>query len=919
MKQGDLGKALKAIQSGLDDLNKKGQISNYTRNNFLADSLKNAIKLTLKKKEIYELDLKEQTLAKYFKKVARDISIEYEKKKKDKRKQSQLTKKISEYKKLEEKATKKGNKKLVKELKKRRTQLQTTKKLFEAKKKIEKETNKAMSKMAGKMSGGGHPLATVVIIAGKALIGAAKNILKPLTDIANKIIKLGVGIILKMSIGAYRYFTKLQSLSGKISANSGLIASESERMLSNLPKTMLGISMVGGTIEDVEKVFEKFSNTTNLNRVFSDKQYRDIIELGLGTALGSEGAAEFIGNFSNLGYSIDKTLEFTKYVRGKAMAINLNQSKVLNSINKTTVALTGFGIRSGLEGLTNLVLKAEKLRLNVSESVKNFTDAFANPEKAVELAGKMKLLGGKYAYYFGDPFVLLSKSILEPEQLTADLLESLKDKAFKGKNGFEISPQDRQIIKLVANEFGNDSEELFNVAIEQAKDLDKLKVMNERGIFELNLGSDRTELLKNLMTLNEDGSYSIRLSNGVVTRLSEIPSNNTILKTINQERKNDESAIMRKNLAERMGLVIDRFMIGFSQVFVELNKQFTNNNTMNNIDSVASSISEGLIGFINGEFINSLKSTLKSISEVVTGYLNELISIWTSEDPNQGFLAILKDSLDTTGGYLMKYMVRPMEYYSGKVVYSLGEAIHNNLPAISGRSTMAAGLRMQGDGLSGSFDSFGKSKLDELNKNIDFYNKEYAGADFENKLAKMGINATKGMFRHEKIKKQILKKIAGKGLAKFGLKQIAKKIPIIGFFVSAWDAIGYAMEGNYAQAGIAMASGVASTVPGVGTAISIGLDATNLAIDAMSDNTVENVQDAYVTPSGDIYKGTKGSVMDYLSLLLDNNSNPKEFNLVLEGNITNTYNNLVLDDKTVNESVALSSKLILKQMINNLG
>ena len=75
----------------------------------------------------------------------------------------------------------------------------------------------------------------------------------------------------------------------------------------------------------------------------------------------------------------------------------------------------------------------------------------------------------------------MAKSILEPEQLTADLIESLKGKAFKGKNGFDIAPEDREIIRNMASILGHDSEELFNVAIEQGKDLDKINV-NETNI-----------------------------------------------------------------------------------------------------------------------------------------------------------------------------------------------------------------------------------------------------------------------------------------------------------------------------------------------------------------------------------------------------------------------------------------------------
>ena len=88
------------------------------------------------------------------------------------------------------------------------------------------------------------------------------------------------------------------------------------------------------------------------------------------------------------------------------------------------------------------------------------------------------------------------------------------------------------------------------------------------------------------LAMNEDGSYSIRLSNGVIKTLAEIPSNTEIYEIINQERKNEKSALLRKSLAERIGIAIDRFNVAFSQVFIELDNLLNNSNTMNNLDEL---------------------------------------------------------------------------------------------------------------------------------------------------------------------------------------------------------------------------------------------------------------------------------------------------------------------------------------------
>ena len=83
-----------------------------------------------------------------------------------------------------------------------------------------------------------------------------------------------------------------------------------------------------------------------------------------------------------------------------------------------------------------------------------------------------------------------------------------------------------------------------------------------------------------------------------------------------------------------------------------------------------------------------------------------------------------------------------------------------------------------------------------------------------------------------------LLKVGGKGLAKIAGKAVGKsllkKIPVIGALVGGALAIGRLMKGDIVGAGMEAASGLASTVPGVGTAASVGIDVALAAKDAMS-------------------------------------------------------------------------------------
>ena len=120
------------------------------------------------------------------------------------------------------------------------------------------------------------------------------------------------------------------------------------------------------------------------------------------------------------------------------------------------------------------------------------------------------------------------------------------------------------------------------------------------------------------------------------------------------------------------------------------------------------------------------------------------------------------------------------------------------------------------------------------------------------KSARRGLIAvagkkTAGKILKKKVGKEVGEKIAkegaekiGKNIAKTGVKKaakkgvgkaLAKKIPLLGLGLGAVFAAQRAMAGDFAGAAMELASGAASTVPGLGTAASVAIDAALIAKD----------------------------------------------------------------------------------------
>ena len=131
-----------------------------------------------------------------------------------------------------------------------------------------------------------------------------------------------------------------------------------------------------------------------------------------------------VAEFDNVGYSLGTTLKVAQKGRNEAARFNINQTKLLQTTTEVIKGLTGSGFGRSVEGLTKLAAKAESLRFNLAESIKSFKDAFFSPEKAVEAAAKIQVLGGEFAQMFGDPFQLMYDSMNNADGMAEKLINS---------------------------------------------------------------------------------------------------------------------------------------------------------------------------------------------------------------------------------------------------------------------------------------------------------------------------------------------------------------------------------------------------------------------------------------------------------------------------------------------------------------
>ena len=125
-------------------------------------------------------------------------------------------------------------------------------------------------------------------------------------------------------------------------------------------------------------------------------------------------------------------------------------------------------------------------------------------------------------------------------------------------------------------------------------------------------------------------------------------------------------------------------------------------------------------------------------------------------------------------------------------------------------------------------------------------------------LVKGGLTGLKTGFKGLKTGAKTLGKTVGKSLGKGAGKSVLKKIPFVGLGLGAAFAIDRLRKGDFSGALMELGSGAASMIPGVGTAVSLGVDAALIAKDVVDAKNQEATESGEVTArktGGNISKG----------------------------------------------------------------
>jgi hypothetical protein len=293
----------------------------------------------------------------------------------------------------------------------------------------------------------------------------------------------------------------LQRNMGGVAANTG----EFQNRLVSAYKSTIGI---GATFDDVAGSVQGLADGMGRMVSPSEETITNMVTLSKVTGMSTKEIGGMVSEMVRFGGTEDEAVKKMAEMGKEARISGLNGKQYTEAIGKNLTKVSGFGFKSGVDGMSKMVKQAMLLRTNIeSIGALSMKDSILEPEGAITMAAEFQMLGGAVGK-LADPFQLMYMAQNDMEGLQNELVNSTKAAmTFNAATGkFDVSTQDMYRLRQQAKLTGANLEDLVNTGREAAK-LDFIK--EKFDLSNIGLAEDQKALISNLATIGEGGKLTV--------------------------------------------------------------------------------------------------------------------------------------------------------------------------------------------------------------------------------------------------------------------------------------------------------------------------------------------------------------------------------------------------------------------------
>ena len=282
----------------------------------------------------------------------------------------------------------------------------------------------------------------------------------------------------------------------------------SDGIRENIAKSVPAIIEMNGTLEDVAKTNDEYTQSLGRNVTLTHEQ---TINLFAAKELSGQSVKSLIDGFSDVGMNLNHIAGSLIQARDIANNLGANAIAVTQEVVKNIQQLNRFTFKDGVEGLARMAAQSSVLRVSM-EKVFNLADSLMDPERAIELASALQRLGAS-SQALTDPLRLMDLAQNNVPQLQQELGKMFKQYTMfdEKTKSFKIMPGARLQLKAIADEMGIGIDQAERYALGAA---DIGKKLSEISFAGLDVDEDTKSLVANMATMGEGGEYKIKTESG---------------------------------------------------------------------------------------------------------------------------------------------------------------------------------------------------------------------------------------------------------------------------------------------------------------------------------------------------------------------------------------------------------------------
>jgi hypothetical protein len=274
-----------------------------------------------------------------------------------------------------------------------------------------------------------------------------------------------------------------------------------------------------GVIEAVQSV----ADTTGKMTLPTEKVTTQMLEIGKAAGIGNKEIGTMVGTFMAFTKGQQTAVKEMAKISKIARETGLNATKLLTSISADLGKLDKYNFKKGTDGLTSMAAEAQRLGTTISDiGIFDIADSLVDPEKAIEAAANMSMLGTSVDG-LTNPFQLLNDSANNVENLQSKMIDLAKS-AFKideATGTIETNFVSQQKLKAQVEAMGGSYDKFLQLGRAAAKEQLVQNKLLASGLDLSSLSEEQINLVKSLAEIGPGGEIQLNLPTGTFPDLGK--------------------------------------------------------------------------------------------------------------------------------------------------------------------------------------------------------------------------------------------------------------------------------------------------------------------------------------------------------------------------------------------------------------